>query len=116
MTLQEIADQLSLTVRTAPHRLTSRVKGGYASDMLSHVMAKAHAGDLWITIQTHPNIVDIAVLLDLAGIIITEDKQIDPATIEKAQSEQVPILTTAKTTFTTAGELFRQGLPGVDEG
>jgi len=78
-------------------------------------MAKAHAGDLWITIQSHPNIVDIAVLLDLAGIIITEDKQIDPATIEKAQSEQVPILTTAKTTFTAAGELFRQGLPGVDQ-
>lgn len=78
-------------------------------------MAKARAGDLWITIQSHPNIVDIAVLLDLAGILITEDKQIDPATLEKAQSEQVPILTTAKTTFTAAGELFRQGLPGADE-
>jgi len=78
-------------------------------------MAKAHAGDLWITIQSHPNIVDIAVLLDLAGIIITEDKPIDTATIEKAHSEQVPILTTAKTTFTAAGELFRQGLPGVDQ-
>lgn len=78
-------------------------------------MAKAHAGDLWITIQSHPNIVDIAVLLDLAGILVTEDKQIDPVTIEKANSEQVPILTTAKTTFTVAGELFRQGLPGVDQ-
>jgi hypothetical protein len=78
-------------------------------------MAKAHAGDLWITIQTHPNIVDIAVLLDLAGVIITEDKPIDPATIEKAHSEQVAILTTAKTTFTAAGELFRRGLPCVDQ-
>lgn len=77
-------------------------------------MAKAHAGDLWITIQTHPNIVDIAVLLDLAGIIITEGKPLDPATVEKAEAEQVPILTTAKTTFTTAGELYRKGLPGVD--
>lgn len=104
-----------MTVRTAPHRLTNRIRGGYASDLLSHVMAKARAGDLWITIQSHPNIVDIAVLLDLAGILITEDKQIDPATLEKAQSEQVPILTTAKTTFTAAGELFRQGLPGADE-
>jgi len=78
-------------------------------------MAKARAGDLWITIQSHPGIVDIAALLDLAGILVTEDKQIDPATLEKAESEHVPILTTAMTTFTTVGELFRQGLPGVDQ-
>ena len=114
MTLDEICRQLNLEVRAAPGKLGVEVKGGYAADLLSCVMAKAQAGNVWVTLQAHPNIVAVASLADLAGVIITEGTNPDAATIEKAEEEGIPILTTDLTTFTVVGRLFRLGVPGVD--
>lgn len=115
MTLEEIRRQLDLKVRTAPGKLGVEVNGGYASDLLSCAMAKAQAGNVWVTLQSHPNVVAVASLANLAGIIITEGMSPDAATIEKAEGEGVPILTTELTTFTVVGRLFELGVPGVDE-
>ena len=94
--------------------LGTEVTGGYASDLLSCVMAKAQAGNVWVTIQGHPNIVAVASLLDLAGIIVAEGMSIDAATLEKAEEENIPILTTSLTTYTVVGELYKLGIAGVD--
>jgi predicted transcriptional regulator len=112
--LQEISQQLSLEVRAAVGNLGREVTGGYASDLLSCVMAKAQAGNVWVTLQGHPNIVAVASLHDLAGIIVTEGMSIDAATLEKAEEEGIPILTTPLTTYTVVGDLFKLGVPGVD--
>lgn len=114
MKLQEISQQLSLEVQSAAGNLGKEVTGGYASDLLSCVMAKAQAGNVWVTIQGHPNIVAVASLLDLAGIIVAEGMSVDAATLEKAKEENVPILTTSLTTYTVVGELCQLGIPGVD--
>jgi predicted transcriptional regulator len=112
--LKEISQRLSVDVRAAAGKLDKEVTGGYASDLLSCVMAKAQAGNVWVTIQGHPNIVAVASLLDLAGIIVAEGMSIDAATLEKAEEENVPILTTSLTTYTVVGELCKLGIPGVD--
>ena len=114
MKLQEISQQLSLKVQAAAGKLDREVTGGYASDLLSCVMAKAQAGNVWVTIQGHPNIVAVATLLELAGIVVAEGMSIDAATLEKAEEEGIPILTTSLTTYTVVGELFKLGVPGVD--
>jgi BioD-like phosphotransacetylase family protein len=114
MRLDEIAANLALPVRTAPDRLEVEVTGGYASDLLSRVMAKARRGNLWVTIQAHPNIVAVASLLELAGIIVAEDVELDSVTIEKANEEGIPILTTEHSTFTIVGSLVQLGVAGVD--
>jgi predicted transcriptional regulator len=112
--LQEISQQLSLECRASAGNLDRKVTGGYASDLLSCVMAKAQAGNVWVTIQGHPNIVAVASLLDLAGIIVAEGMSIDAATLEKAEEENIPILTTSLTTYTVVGELYKLGIAGVD--
>ena len=115
MTLEELCHHLPLEVRAAPARLGVEVTGGYASDLLSCVMAKAQQGQVWVTLQSHPNIVAVASLANLAGIIITEGMKPDAATIEKAEEQSVPILTTELTTFTVVGRLFELGIRGVDD-
>ena len=112
--LQEISQQLSLKVQAAADKLGRKVTGGYASDLLSCVMAKAQAGNVWVTIQGHPNIVAVASLLDLAGIIVAEGMNVDATTIEKAEEEGIPILSTSLTTYTVVSELFELGVLGVD--
>jgi len=114
MTLKEIANELALAVRTASDKLDVGVTGGYASDLLSRVMAKAQKGNIWVTLQSHPNIVAVAVLLDLAGIVVTEGREPEPDTVKRANEEGVPILTTPHSTFTIVGKLAQLGVPGVD--
>lgn len=114
MKLGEIVNTTGLTVRTAAQRLDAKVTGGYASDLLSCAMAKAQKGNLWVTLQAHPNIVAVASLLDLAGIIVTEGKELDASTVEKANEKNVCIMTTEHATFTIVARLAELGVPGVN--
>ena len=114
MKLEEVCRTLSLTVRTAKGRLEREVTGGYASDLLSCVMARAQTGNIWITLQAHPNIVAVASLLNLAGVIITEGVEPDEATQTKAEEEGVPLLMTPLTTFAVVAGLTGLGIRGVD--
>lgn len=110
MNLKEIVDRLSLEVCAAEENLDVEVTGGYASDLLSYVMARAKEGNVWVTMQSHVNVVAVAGLVNLAGVIITEGTRPEPATLEKAKQEHVPILTTQLTTYTVAGKLYELGV------
>ncbi len=114
MKLEELCQKLSLNVCTAQGKLKREVTGGYSSDLLSCVMAKAQAGNVWVTLQAHPNIVAVASLLNLAGVIITEGVEPDEATRTKAEEEGIPLLTTPSTSFTVVSKLAELGVHGVD--
>lgn len=115
MKLDEIARRLSLEVRAAAGRLSTEVTGGYACDLLSYVMANARAGNLWITVQGHPNVVAVASLINLSGIVVAEGAKIEPATVEKAEHEGIPLLATQETAFMVAGRLYELGVRGAAE-
>ena len=110
MTVRQIADELGLVVRAADHATEREVAGGIACDLLSVVMSKAAKGDLWMTVQSHPNVVAVAVLGELAGIVITHGFDPEPATVAKAQEEGVPLLTTSASSFEVAGRLYGLGV------
>ncbi|MBI5950805.1 MAG: serine kinase [Chloroflexi bacterium] len=111
MNLQEIIEQLDLTVLTEPRDFASiKPDGGYTSDLLSCVMAGAKGNYLWITLQSHLNIVAVAALLEVAAVIITENAQPDPATIAKANEQGVILLSTSKLTYEIDGRLWEMGI------
>ncbi len=111
MKLAEIVDRLALEVRAGANQVAEReVTGGYACDLLSYVMARAKEGNLWLTVQGHPNIVAVASLVNLAGIVVTEGARIEPATVEKADQEGVPLLATPLTSYQLAGRLYDLGV------
>lgn len=114
MNLRELSQALPLAVRTTIAPLTLEITGGYASDLLSCVMGQAKPGNVWVTLQCHPNVVAVASLLNLAGVIITEGSEPDAATLQKADQEGVAILTTPLTTFALVGRLYHLGLDGVE--
>jgi hypothetical protein len=112
-TLQEIVDQLGLKVLTESRDLGQVTAGaGYTSDLLSCVMAGAQKRAVWVTLQAHANIVAVAALLDLSAIIITEGAMPDPASIAKANDENIILLSTPKTTFHVVGKLWEMGVRG----
>jgi len=110
--LQTVIEQLNLKVVTKGELLDRPVKGGYASDLLSCVMRGAKKDFLWVTLQSHVNVVAIASLLNLAGIVITEGNQPAPETIAQAEKEKVILLLTPKNTFSVIGQLVSLGISG----
>ncbi len=99
MKVRELADKLGMKILAGGESLDKEVQGGYVGDLLSWVMSHASKGDAWITVQVHPNIVAVAVLLEMAAIIVPENIPVENATIEKANSEGVPVLQSADSAF-----------------
>ncbi len=115
MKLKEVADKLGLDIRTAADRLERDVTHGYASDLMSDVMANANEGDLWITLQIHQNVVAVAVMKSLSGIILVNSREPEEETARKAEAEKVPILISALPAFELAGRLYELGFRGTTE-
>jgi hypothetical protein len=111
MNLQQIIEQLNLTVLTESRDFASIIpNGGYSSDLLSCVMAGAKKGDLWITLQAHLNIVAVAVLNEVAAVIITENAQPDAASVAKADQQGIILLSTSQPTYEINGKLWEMGI------
>ncbi|MFP3895454.1 MAG: DRTGG domain-containing protein [Anaerolineales bacterium] len=110
MTVQEIVEALELEVIAGTSGLHREVTGGYASDLLSCVIAGASKGNIWITLQAHPNIVAVADLLELSCIVVSEGMEPDEETLGRANESDMPILLSEKSTFTLVGELFQMGI------
>jgi len=106
MTLESITKTLSLKMITVDQNLSHEITGAYVSDLLSDVMANAKEGDLWVTLQGHPNIVAVATLKDLSGIVLVNNRQPEEETVRKANEEGIPIFSTDKPAFEVAGELY----------
>jgi len=107
MKLKEITKKLNLKVITAHDKVDAEVSSGYTGDLLSDVIANSKEGNLWITLQTHQNIIAVAKLKDLSGIIIVNNRQPDEDTLKKAEEEQVPLLITDETAFNISGKLYQ---------
>ena len=110
MKLSSIIDELSLEIVTGTELEEREVEGVYIGDLLSIVMSKAERNNLWITIQTHINIVAVATLVDLAGIIIVEGMEIEKDAIEKAKEVGIPLLKSNLSAFDVASKLKEIGL------
>lgn len=106
MTVGEVVSRLGLKVIAGHKGLERQVVSGYAADLLSDVIAHAPQGCLWLTLQTHENVVAVALLIDAAGIVITGGRQAEEATCQRAEKEGIPLLGSMENTFTLGGKLY----------
>ncbi len=105
MKVSDIIDKLGLIVFGGQTGLENEVGGGYVSDLLSDVMGNAREGQVWITLQTHQNVLAIASLKELAAVILVKGLSPDQDTLKKADEEGIPLLGTKSETFELAGKL-----------
>ena len=113
MRLREIASALGLEVRSAKEQMDREVGGGYASDLMSDVIAHAGEGDLWVTMQTHANTVAVAAMKDLSGIVLIGGREPEALTLSKAREKGVPILASRLPAFELIGRLYDLGIRGL---
>ncbi|UCC41223.1 MAG: serine kinase, partial [Candidatus Aminicenantes bacterium] len=106
MKLKEIIEKLQLKGLAGQENVDVEVTGGYTSDLLSDVIANSKEGYLWITLQTHQNIIAVAKLKDLSGIIIVNNREPDEDTLQKAKEENVPLLVSEEMAYEVSGKLY----------
>ncbi len=93
MNILEIAAKSGWQV-VADVNSSNQPTGVFTGDLLSWVMGHAQPGDLWVTVQAHANIVAVASLRELAGIVIAHGSAIEAETLAMAREEGIPVLTT----------------------
>lgn len=113
MKLTDIIKELDLQVLVGENLESKNVQGVYVCDLLSNVMANGHEGNLWITIQTHRNVLAVASLLNFSAILLPENLTPEQVMLDKANDEDVVILQSAQGTFELAGRLYKMGLRGI---
>jgi hypothetical protein len=104
MKVSQVIQKMGLKVLTSGS--DQDVTGGYVSDLLSDVIANAEEGALWITVQRHMNIVAVAQLKKVAGIVLTRGLHPDAAILEKSGQEGIYVLQSDEDSFTVAGKLY----------
>lgn len=90
--------------------LDAEITCGYTCDLLSWVMAHGKPGMAWTTVQTHMNVIAVAVLMEMACVIMPEDIELEEASMKKASAEGLCVLKSSKTAYEICGLLMKAGV------
>lgn len=107
MILSEYIEFAGLRNYTEGISLDREIRGGYVSDLLSDVMGNSADGEVWITLQSHLNVIAIASLKELAAVVLVKGIHPDRKVIEKAKENNIPLLGSEDSTFHVAGKLYQ---------
>lgn len=114
MTLQELADTLGLDDLT-PEITSGRdavIERGYASDLLSDVLAHGPAGGILVTLQVHLNVIAVASHAELAAVVFASGRRPDDDVLARAVEEGIVLFSTPADTFDVVGRLYELGVRG----
>lgn len=104
MTVEELAGKLGLTP-VCVCESDREVEGGYTGDLLSWVMGNAQSGDAWITIMSNDNVVAVAVLTDVACVILSEGVTLDERVRGLAEKKGINVYSTAQSSFAIGAKI-----------
>ncbi len=111
MQISELVDALRLESLTPSVPVDGAVTGAYCGDLLSDVLASARAGEVWITIQRHINVVAVAKVVGIPAIVICKGIRPNQEVIDKAAADGIALLSSRESTFEVAGRMHRLLFP-----
>ena len=114
ISLKEVVEKLNAEPVSSVHSLERPIEGGYASDLLSDVLAHAPAGGVLVTLQVHLNVIAVASHAELAAVIFAGGRRPDDDVIEKAAAEGLSLYLSPAGTFDVVGRLYTLGVKGTD--
>ena len=79
--------------------------GAYVGDLLSWVMGRAQADNVWITIMSNINVIAVASLSDVSCVLLAEDVSLDDEILNTAKQKGINILSTPLAAFETAVQI-----------
>jgi predicted transcriptional regulator len=105
----KINDILNFNYRLLTHDQTIAFSGIYATDLLSAAIKSAEPGNMLITIISHENTIGCAIMIDLAAVLITENRPVSQLMIKKANENDIAIISTPLKTHEAILDLKERG-------
>ena len=110
MNIQELVSKTHWQLDTPQLDQTKEVTGAYCGDLLSWVMGRGNAGDAWITVQVHVNVLAVAVLREFSCVVIADNAAVTNEFIQRAADEGLVILESKLPSYETAVKLHDLGI------
>lgn len=107
MTVNEMAQKLSLDILVGDDSLDREIDGCYIGDLLSWVMGRAQADNVWLTVMGNINSIAVATLADVACIVLTENAALDEPAKKRAEMQDVAILRTEENSYNIAVKISK---------
>lgn len=108
MKISKIVEELGLEVCCGDCEM--EVQYGCVGDLLSEVMAHAKPNSIWVTVQSHVNVVAVSVIAGIRAIVLCNGHNFSDEAVKKAESEGICLLRSDKSPFEIVGKLYRLGL------
>ena len=102
MTVQGLIDQDIFEVINIGDNLDKVITKPFCCDLLSIAMGKAPADSAWVTVMGNINTLAVAVLTDIACIILAEGVVLDVPALDKAKIQNITVLRSDKPIFDTS--------------
>ncbi|SHJ96719.1 hypothetical protein SAMN02745227_01178 [Anaerobranca californiensis DSM 14826] len=90
--------------------LELEVQTGLCTDLLSLVIGNSEKNSIWITHQGHVNIVAVALLAELAAVVVVGE--VEEGAQRAALEKGLNLFTTNETAFEVVGKLYSLGIRG----
>lgn len=101
MTVYELSQNSQFNVLTLPEP-EREINGAYVGDLLSWVMGRAQADNVWITIMSNINVIAVASLSDVSCVLLAEDVTLDNDVLATAKEKGINILSTSLAAYEAA--------------
>ena len=111
MKIKDIIPLIDARVVTPDADTEKDVLCGYTCDLLSWVMAHGEEGMAWVTVQTHMNVIAVAVLSDMACVIMPENIDMEEESLNKAVQEGMCVLKSPLSGYEICGRMHGAGVP-----
>lgn len=101
MTVQQLSTcgQFNVLCMPEPER---EINGAYVGDLLSWVMGRAEADNVWITIMSNINVIAVASLSDVSCVVLAEDVTLDSELLATAEQKGINVLSTSLAAYEAA--------------
>ena len=104
MNVRELAHVMALTEFIVPEP-QREVNGGYVGDLLSWVMGRAQSGNAWLTIMSNQNVAAVALMTEVACVILAEGVTPDETLRQRAEQQSINLLGTKLSAYDAAAAL-----------
>lgn len=110
MNIETIIQLVEGTLLTDPEMRYNEINGAGAADLMSDVLAYLQPGAILVTGLCNPQVVRTAQIAESSAILIVRGKTPPDETIDLANCEQIPLITTKLGMYDACGKLHRAGL------
>lgn len=114
MNLNQVIELVGGTTLTSEADLNINIQGGYGADLMSDVLAASQPNAVLLTGLTNPQVVRTAQMADFRAIIFVRGKQPQAETLELAEQENMPLISSPLGMFELCGRLHKAGLPSFE--